>query len=681
MKKKIITGLTAVLIVVMMAFSLSACGSQNNGDNSSSDAGTKTASSVEIDASDVKNPDNIEDLKIDNSKWQYDKDNDVYYQIGVSYAADADADDYESMAVYVPGAYMNAKSNGDGTYTCTVNNDGKAGDYTAETAPIVMPINTAGYSAQAAPTSYSYNNISSYIEEGYIYLDAGCRGRDNGENSDGSSYDGGAPWGATDLKAAIRCYRYNSDSLPGDSEKIFTFGMSGGGAQSAIMGASGDNSLYFDYLEAIGAAMKTDDGEYISDAVYGSMCWCPITNLDTADEAYEWMMGQYSSSGTRASSTWTSALSDDLAEAYASYINDLKLTDEDGNTLTLEESDKGIYNSGTYYEYLKETIETSLNNFLEDTEFPYTAGSSDSSKGDLSGAPSGDSSGGAPSGNPPSDSGSAPSGNPPSDSGSAPSGNPPSDSGSAPSGEPPTGAASEAAKSSSGSSNGGQAGTPAGGNSSSLSGTYKSASAYVKALNKAAGTTWLKYDKDSNKVTVLNVKGFVKACKNATKDVGAFDSLERSTAENKVFGNGDSNALHFDSIMASLISENADKYSKYSDWDESYVKEYSSDLKKEDSQGNVSETRQNMYNPMYYLCEYYDGCGTSNTAKYWRINTGIEQGDTSLTTEINLALALESSDSVEDVDFTTVWAQGHSTAERSGNSTANFIKWVNSCCK
>ena len=38
-------------------------------------------------------------------------------------------------------------------------------------------------------------------------------------------------------------------------------------------------------------------------------------------------------------------------------------------------------------------------------------------------------------------------------------------------------------------------------------------------------------------------------------------------------------------------------------------------------------------------------------------------------------------DSVEDVDFTTVWAQGHSTAERSGNSTSNFIKWVNICCK
>ena len=55
------------------------------------------------------------------------------------------------------------------------------------------------------------------------------------------------------------------------------------------------------------------------------MCWCPITSLDTADEAYEWAMGQYTTDGTRGSGTWTGALSDDLASAYANYINDLGL--------------------------------------------------------------------------------------------------------------------------------------------------------------------------------------------------------------------------------------------------------------------------------------------------------------------------------------------------------------------
>ena len=61
-----------------------------------------------------------------------------------------------------------------------------------------------------------------------------------------------------------------------------------------------------------------------------------------------------------------------MAEAFAKYINDLGLKDASGNTLTLEESENGIYQAGTYYEYLKGVVENSLNNFLEDTTFPYT---------------------------------------------------------------------------------------------------------------------------------------------------------------------------------------------------------------------------------------------------------------------------------------------------------------------
>lgn len=83
-----------------------------------------------------------------------------------------------------------------------------------------------------------------------------------------------------------------------------------------------------------------------------------------------------------------------------------------------------------------------------------------------------------------------------------------------------------------------------------------------------------------------------------------------------------------------------------------------------------------MYNPMYYLLDYYDGYQTSTVAKHWLIHTGIEQGDTASTVELNLALALENYDGVEDVEFTTVWGQGHAKAERTGNSTDNFIAWV-----
>lgn len=57
------------------------------------------------------------------------------------------ASEYETMGIYVPGDYMDGKENSDGTYTCTINASKSVNGYTADTAPIVFPINTAGYSA------------------------------------------------------------------------------------------------------------------------------------------------------------------------------------------------------------------------------------------------------------------------------------------------------------------------------------------------------------------------------------------------------------------------------------------------------------------------------------------------------------------------------------------------------
>lgn len=89
------------------------------------------------------------------------------------------------------------------------------------------------------------------------------------------------------------------------------------------------------------------------------------------------------------------------------------------------------------------------------------------------------------------------------------------------------------------------------------------------------------------------------------------------------------------------------------------------------------QTRVNMYNPMYYLSNYYSGYNTSKVAKYWRIRTGINQTDTALTVETNLKLALQNYDGVESVDFATVWGQPHTTAERTGNSTDNGLAIIN----
>ena len=44
----------------------------------------------------------------------------------------------------------------------------------------------------------------------------------------------------------------------GEKSRIFSLGMSGGGAQSAVLGASGDAAGYDDYLAAIGAPESSD---------------------------------------------------------------------------------------------------------------------------------------------------------------------------------------------------------------------------------------------------------------------------------------------------------------------------------------------------------------------------------------------------------------------------------------
>ena len=551
-------------------------------------------------------------LIFDNTNWNYDSTNEVYYQIGVVYCTKPVNTEYQSLGIYVPSQYLTCTES-NGKYTCSINTSGKRGSYTASNAPIVMPVNTPGYSAMKAPTSYSYNTVSSFITKGIIYVYAGCRGRFEG----GESYIAGAPWGVTDLKSAIRFLRYNSKLIPGDLNKIYTFGMSGGGAQSCLMGITGNSALFNDYLNRNGAAMTDSDGHEIKDNIKGSQCWCPITNLDTADAAYEWNIGQYYSTETRASGTFTKELSDDLTSLYVEYVNNIRLKDPRGNTLTLTST-----NEGTYYNYLKSIIEESLNNFLSDTTFPYTpSNTGEYSRGENGGGnrPGGD---GIPNGDSP----------PIMDDNSTPNRN--------------------------------------------LETTYQTVDDYINSLN--SDSAWITYDSSTNKATISSVRDFITHCKSASKNVGAFDDLSRSQAENKLFGiDGTDYAKHFDKTMERLLNLKSTTYSSQDDWDSSYPTDYTTDLSVTDSLGKTIEQRLNMYSPMYYLLSSSDGYRTSDVADYFRINTGIAQGDTGNVVEMNLYLALLNYG--KNADFTTVWDQKHVKAERTGtdNAESNFISWLN----
>lgn len=531
-------------------------------------------------------------LELDPTAWSYDSTNDVYYQIGKVYVANPAATDYENLSIYVPGAYLTATANSDGTtYTAKADPKGTVGQYSGRTAPIVIPVNTPGYAQQAPATSYSYTSVSQYLEAGLVYVWPGLRGRD----SSTSTRSDAAPWGVTDLKAAVRFLRYNRSVLPGSTDDIVLFGMSGGGAQDTVAGTSGDSPLFHPYLRTIGAAMEDAQGRPLSDAVAGVMAWCPITDLAEANLSYEWNMGQFASTSTRASGTWTSAYSADLAKAWPKYLNRLGLRDAHGRRLELTESGNGTYLSGSYYDHLIGVITTSLNNFLSDNTFPYTI--------TTQGGPPGS----------------------------------------------------------------GQTGT---------STTYETVADYIAHLN--TDSTWVTYDATTNTATVSGLEGFVTSQKTPNKPVGAFDGYSRGQGENSVFAMGLNVPSHFAPLTRDVIKANETTYATYSDWDSAYGSSaYDSDFAKKDSVGKDMAWRGDAYNPLYFLSPAFGGYRRSQVARHWRIRTGIMQGDTANTTEINVQLALLNY-GIRDVDFATVWAEGHTMAERTGDSTTNFISWVES---
>ena len=525
----------------------------------------------------------LDSLDFDNSNWSLDSTNGVYYQIGIVYCTKAVNTAYQSMAIYVPQEYLTC-SQTSGKYKCEINTSGQKGNYISSNAPIVMPVETPGYAAMKSPTEYKYDTVSEYVKNGIIFVYAGCRGRYEGNKN----YIAGAPWPVTDLKSAIRYLRYNRNNLPGDTDRIYTQGMSGGGAQSCLMGITGNSGLYSQYLEQNGAAMKDSNGNALKDNVKGSQCWCPITNLDTADAAYEWNMGQYYITDTRADGTFTKLLSDDLTTEFVKYINAIGLKDPKGNKLSLTDT-----NSGSYYNYVKTIIEESLNNFLSDTTFPWTRQE--------------------------------------------------------------------------------RAEFPRGLGRRLDSTTYNTVNDYINYLN--SDINWVTYDSSTNKATITSIGDFVKKCKSPSKDVCAFDDLNRNQGENKVFGTTPGEySKHFDEIVYGLLNSNKNKYSLKTDWKSSYPDDYSNDFEDTDSIGKDVKYRLNMYNPMYYLSNYYGGYKTSDVADYFRINTGIFQSDTGNVVEINLYLALINYG--KNVNFTTVWEQKHVKAERTGDSDTNFINWI-----
>ncbi|MCD7935286.1 MAG: alpha/beta hydrolase [Tannerellaceae bacterium] len=193
--------------------------------------------------------------------------------------------------------------------------------------PVFLKTNVGGYMASKAGPPSSTDATGRALQEGYIVVIPGSRGSNSTTDTEGNIlYTGRAPAGLVDLKAAIRYLRYNDSLIPGDKERIITDGTSAGGAMSALLGATGNHPVYTPYLEELGAAPERDD-------IFAAVCFCPITDLEHADMAYEWLYNTTNTTSRKLSPKQT-AVSDELAALYPAYLNSLELKKADGTPLT-----------------------------------------------------------------------------------------------------------------------------------------------------------------------------------------------------------------------------------------------------------------------------------------------------------------------------------------------------------
>ena len=209
----------------------------------------------------------------------------VYALKDVVYVANPVDPAIQQLDIYVPAEYVDATPNGDGTYSVKFNNNVVNG-YTAATAPVFYQNTVSGYmQSDSLEIVGNRNTAGSYYQltdSGYILVSIGARGI----NSVG--VDGTAPAVIVDLKAGVRYLKANADVLPGDMNKIIASGTSAGGSVTAILAASGNAEVYDSYLKELGAVMDS------SDDIFAAMAYCPITSLDYADAAYEWLhMAEY----------------------------------------------------------------------------------------------------------------------------------------------------------------------------------------------------------------------------------------------------------------------------------------------------------------------------------------------------------------------------------------------------
>lgn len=253
---------------------------------------------------------------------------------------------YQTMNIYVPEIYYK---------------DPERAPFALEEAPILFPNDVGGYMPglpqKPGLTFRGTINATFYgLQKGYVVAAPGARGR--GLTDSQGCYTGTAPACIVDLKAAIRYLRHNRGTVPGNVERIISNGTSAGGALSALLGSTGNHPDYEPYLEAMKAAKERDD-------IFAASCYCPITNLEHGDMAYEWEfcgLDRYTfrEEPEREMTEAQKAFSEPEKALFLDYINGLKLKDPRRGELKLD--DRG---EGSFRDYISDFVLVSAQKELD----------------------------------------------------------------------------------------------------------------------------------------------------------------------------------------------------------------------------------------------------------------------------------------------------------------------------
>lgn len=609
----------------------------------------------------------FQSIALNQAGWNFDKENNCYYQLARPYCLNPASKSYMSLSIFVPGAYFDGKKEHDG-WVCTPNSTGKVNNFTAETAPFVMPINSAFFTPQLCPNTYDFQGIRRYIQAGIIYVYAGFRGRSSGFESDKKEvYSGGAPWSVVDLKSAIRYIRYNKNILPGNTDNLYVYGYGAGATIASVLGASGSSELYMPYLKAIGAITHDAEGKDINDDVQGAALWCPLLDSAYGNTGYEWSMGQFVEDNSRKADSWKKLFSTHLASRYAEDINKLGLVDEHNNKLTLAQIDDGSFIEGPYYTHVMNTLTEAATKFLSQTQFPYTQTPSQLIEPCFPGNPntyhvtsldntSSDASNKDHQEQENSDKGISANTHrkdtqTTGDKASSQAKQEPSVS---------TTAAPEVA-----------------GVSHVQGVVFDTPASYIASLNH--DTRWFSYSPSRKSVRISSLWDFVRHCKTPSKAVCAFDAMDKSTPSNQFFGIDNESTLHFDPSLVEVLEAHAKEYQAYKDFDPKLIEAWKKDVAKVDVLKRSMQERLDAMNPLYHLIPSLDGYKKAHISSFWRIHTGLAQRATTITNEINLVAALKAYETSPQVEFLPLWDKGFELCEEAGNAQDNVIAWTCSC--